>query len=388
MVELTVLSAVMVLFKAVFAGEDLDRKVGADVISTMLGGLLRTTSPTDPVLLKVYEIVKDLDTKEYHRAMAAGHRYLAEAQLSAEIRTERLKLARERLVAAASAAEIMQVPLLLANAEFAIAQCDVLLSAPEHAAMALDRAAATLEQAIEQLDIAGAGYRWRMLCEAKSGQDGSVSTWLTRVADRDLIRQRDIDALAKVADDMQTELRSLTTLYSQVQTAILAAAGHGRPVSWTQPEGQNVRTGLDAKAVTTLTGHSVIRGFGLTLHVEQQPLGRGSAEGTVEVLLNLTAHDDRLLHCRGLATPAAPTTNLLPRLRGLTGLHAPVNPAGTATFTLPKGSHQRTITLPVQSSVVNAVKIRIARPAGQGRQVDTGGCVYIPAPAASVATRA
>ena len=95
--------------------------------------------------------------------------------------------------------------------------------------MALDRAAAALEQAIEALDDAGATYRLQMLREAKFAQDGSVSNWLTRAADRDLIRQRDLDTLAKAADDLQSELHELTSLYSEVQTAILAGDGGDPP---------------------------------------------------------------------------------------------------------------------------------------------------------------
>lgn len=381
MVESVVLTAVMVLFKAAFAGEDLDRKVGADIISTIFNGLLRTTSPTDPVLLKVYEIVKNLDGRAYNQAMVAGHRYLAEAQLSAEVRTERLKLARARLVEAASAAEDMNVPLLLANAEFAIAKCDALLAAPAHAAMALDRAAATLEQAVEKLDASGAEYRWRTLCNAKFEQNGSVSGWLTRAADRDLIRQRDIDALAKAADDMQVELHNLTTLYSEVQTAILASTGHGQPVLWVQPTGQSIRSGLDAKAGTTVTGDAAVRGFGLTLQVERQLVGRDSGKGlVVELLLNLTVHDDRLLYCRGFASPGALPPSVQPRLRGLAGLHGPLNPAGATTFVVPKGSYHRVLTVPVEGETVDTVKIRISRSLSGGRRADTGACIYVPTP--------
>ncbi|GAA2398033.1 hypothetical protein Cme02nite_06550 [Catellatospora methionotrophica] len=379
MLEFTVLSAVLVLFKAAFAGEDLDRKVGADVISTMLSGLLRTTSPTDPVLLKVYEIAKELNAADYRQAMSGGHRYLAEARLGTGIRPEKLQLARAQLVDAASAAARMDVPMLIANAEFAVAKCDALLAAPLDAAMALDRAAAALEQAIEALDDSGATYRLRMLREAKSAQDGSVSNWLTRAADRDLIRQRDLDNLVKAADDLQSELLELTALYSEVQTAALAADGAAQPVLWAPPEGQSVQTGLDAKAVTTATADAPVRGFGLTLQVQQQRIARDAAGGlTVALALKLTVHDERLLHCRVMASPTARPAAPGAGLRGLTGILAPLNPPGATSVLVPPGSHQRVLTLPVEGGAVDAVKIRISRPTGLGRQASTGGCILIP----------
>ncbi|GHJ47515.1 hypothetical protein Cs7R123_48570 [Catellatospora sp. TT07R-123] len=375
-----VLGAVLVLFKAAFAGEDLDRKVGADVVSTLLGGLLRTTSPTDPVLLKVYEIVKNLDSRAYQQAMAAGHRYLAEAQLGTATRAERLKLARERLVDAASAAESMNVPMLVANAEFAVAKCDALLAAPEHAAMALDRAAAALESAIEKLDVHGAGSRLRSLNNARFTQNESVSGWLNRAASGDLVRQRDLDALGRTVDDMQTELQNLTSLYSEVQTAKLGSAGHAQPVVWAQPDGQTVRTGLDAKAVATVRGQDPVRGFGVTVQVEQQQVGRSLGQGiVVELLLRLTLDADRRLYFRGSASPAAArSTRLLPMLRGLSGVHPQLNPGGAATLHLRKGSYHHVLTLPVDSGAVDLVKIRIARTADRGLYADTGACIYVP----------
>lgn len=383
--ELTVLSTVLVLFKAAFAGEDVDRKLGADVISTVVGGLLRTASPTDPVLLKVLELAEKLDVRDYKQAMAGGHRYLAEARLGPTLRTDRLQLARAQLVAAASAAEAMEVPMLRANAEYAVAKCDALLAAPADAAMALDRAAAALEQAIEALDTAGAANRWRMLNEAKFAQDGSVTNWLTRAADRNLVRQRDLDAAGQAADALLRELQELTELYSEVQTANLAGADGAHPVLWTPPRGQTVQGGLDAKAVTTLAGDAPIRGFGLTLRVEQRRIGQDLAGGRIaELALNLTVHDDRILHCRGAIMPAVGPPTLSAgsplQLRGLTGLLAPLNPAGATTVAVPKGSHRRVLTVPGVTEAVDTVKIRISRPLPGGRQADTGACLYIPLP--------
>ncbi|MFC7241565.1 hypothetical protein ACFQO7_03635 [Catellatospora aurea] len=385
MVELTVLSTVLLLFKAAFAGEDLDRKLGADVVSTVLGGLLRTASPTDPVLLKVLELAEKLDIRDYKQAMAAGHRYLAEAHLGPTLRTDRLHLARAQLVAAASAAEAMEVPMLVANAEYAVAKCDALLAAPADAAMALDRATAALEGAIEAIDTSGAAYRWRMLHEAKFTQDGSVTSWLTRAADRNLISQRDLDAAGKAADTLQRELQELTALYSEVQTALLAGTDGAHPVLWTQPTGQTVQGGLDAKAVTTLAGDAPVRGFGLSLRVEQRRVGlSASATPIVELALDLTVHDDRILHCRGVVLPSVgpPTAaaGSAPYLRGLTALLAPLNPPGATTFTVPKGRHRRVLTLPLDNDAVDTVKIRISRPLSGGRQAPTGACLYIPLP--------
>ncbi|MDI1461320.1 hypothetical protein QEZ54_10105 [Catellatospora sp. KI3] len=379
MVEPIMLSAVMVLFKAAFAGEDLDRKVGADVMSTLLGGLLRTTSPTDPVLLKVYEIVKSLDSRAYQQAMAAGNRYLAEARLSTGVRTERLKLARERLVDAASAAESMNVPMLIANAEFAVAKCDALLAAPAHAAMALDRAAAALESAIEKLDVHGAGARWRGMRDARYLQNDSVSHWLTRATSGDLVRQRDLDALGRTVADMQAELGDLTALYSEVQTAELGSAGHGQPVVWAMPAGQTIQSGLDAKAVATVTGSAPVRGFGLTVQVEQQQVRGPLEQGVlVELLLRITLEDDRRLYFRGSAAPAARPAAVRPLLPRLSALHPLLNPDGATTLHLRKGRYHHVLNLPVEGQAVDLVKIRISRPTGGGRYAETGACVYVP----------
>ncbi|WP_203695584.1 hypothetical protein [Catellatospora coxensis] len=384
MVELTVLSTVLVLFKAAFAGEDLDRKLGADVISTVLGGLLRTASPTDPVLLKVLELAEKLDVRDYKKAMAGGHRYLTEAHLGPTLRIDRLHLARTQFVDAASAAEAMEVPILVANAEYAVAKCDALLAAPVDAALALDRAAAALEGAIESIDTPGAAYRWLRLNEAKFAQDSSVTNWLTRAADRDLIRQRDLDAAGKTADDLQRDLRELTDLYSEVQTAALAGTDGARPVLWAQPPGGNVRAGLDAKAVATLGDDAPVRGFGLTLRVEQRRIGQALSGGRiVELALNLTVHDDRILHCTGAYLPAVgpptePAGSPL-RLRGLTALLAPLTPPGSGTVAVPRGSHRRVLTVPL-GDIEDTVKIRISRPSSGGRQASTGACLYIPLP--------
>ena len=107
MIESLVLGGIITLFKAAFAGDDLDRKVGAQVIGSVIDGLLRTTSAADPVLLQVHRDVMDLKTAPYEQAMASGHRYLDEARLSPGSRSERLNKARDHLVHAASAAEVL-----------------------------------------------------------------------------------------------------------------------------------------------------------------------------------------------------------------------------------------------------------------------------------------
>jgi hypothetical protein len=217
------------------------------------------------------------------------------------------------------------------------------------------------------------------LRDAKYKQDEKVSNWLTRVADLALIRQRDLDALAQVADDMQVELHNLTTLYSEVQTAILASTGQTHPVSWAQPEGQTIREGLDAKAVTTVTGNNPVCGFGLTLRVGHQLVRRDAGHGLiVELLLDLTVHDDRLLYCRSTASLTARLPTVQPSMRGLAGLNAPLNPGGASSFIVPKGSYQGVLTIPVAGETVEKVKISISRSPGGGRRADTGACVYIP----------
>lgn len=396
MIELTVLSAVMVVFKAAFAGADLDRKVGAEVVSTVLNGLLRTTSAEDPVLALIRDDVKQLTVAPYVDAMGGGHRYLAEAQVSPPMREERLKLARGRLVDAASAAQRLGVPMLIANAELAIAKCDALLGAAAHARMALVRAAAALEVAIEDLEVSNARLRW--LNEARQQQDSSVSQWLSRLVDRELVRAADIEAAERALDEVMATLTGYLELYSEVQTALLAAAGHDRPVIWAPPLGGSIRNGLRDKAVIITAGAAPVCGFGLTLCVERLLVWRPPEAGgklVADLLAHLSADEPRWLYCCSAAVPigpaplaptpitaraaetraANPTRSLLSHFPFIfEGVQSP----DSISFRLPAGSRRGWLRVPIAGATIDVLHIRPSRVAAGGVRISTGGCFRIP----------
>ena len=379
-IELSVLGAVVVIFKAVFAGEDLDRKVGADVLATVFGGLLKTTSATDPVLLQVADDVKQLKMAPYENAMAAGHRYLDEARLAAPARSERLQLARQQLVDAAAAAQVLQVPLLIANAEFAIAKCDALLASPTHAGMALRRAAAAIEQAIERLDINALAARYRMLIEAKQKQDNSVGEFLTRFGSGlGVIKKGDIEAFDKTAQAAMTSLNQLTELYSQIQTATLASTGHDNVVMWAPPAEGGVLQGLRDKAVTIASGATPVCGYGLTVKAEQRVLWRPEGKLVADVLLSLTAREEGWLDCRawsGSATPAAISQSAVAARQAST-LPSLTNPAGAVSFSVRPGSYRGWVRVPSDFQSIERVEIRLSR-MDNGRRKQSGACIRIP----------
>lgn len=378
MIESVVMSAVVVLFKAAFAGEDLDRKVGAQVIGTVIDGLLRTTSASDPVLHQIHRELKQLATAPYDQAMAAGHRYLEEARVASGARHERLKLAREQLVNAASAAEGLKVPLLTANAEFAIAKCDVLLGSPEHAEMALRRASAAIEAAIEALDVSASA--WRNLRDAKYKQDESVGKWLERLTSGSgLVRQAEIAATESSARDALASLVVLTDLYSQVQTAILATAGLEHTVMWGPPADQNIEHGLRDKAVVSATAGRAVSGFGLTLTVERQALWQPEGRLSADLLVRVTAREDRWVYCRAQIALGAPAmlTRDAATIRASDSVPWLVNPPGAMSFTISKGSYRGWLRVPAESASLDTVNLRVSRLV-DGRRISTGACIRIP----------
>lgn len=376
MIESVVLGGVVTLFKAAFAGHDLDRKVGAQVIGSVIDGLLRTTSKTDPVLLQIHQDVKDLKSAPYDQAMASGHRYLEEAKLSIRARDERLGKARDQLVAAASAAGVLEVPLLIANAEFAVAKCDVLLGEPAHAEMALRRSSAAIETAIEKVDVSASSLR--LLVNAKFEQDESVSKWFERLTSGGLVKKADIaTAEASVREALNT-LIVLTDLYSEVQTATLAAAGWDTTVVWGQAADENVLAGLRDKAVAVAPTGVPVSGFGLMLTIEGQVVWRPEGKLVVDLLVRVTAREDRRLYCRarlGIGRPNAVTAGAA----AVRGSHpAPwLVPPGTTTMTLRKGSYLGWLRIPAEGESLEVVNIRPFRLTENG-QASTDGCMRIP----------
>lgn len=376
MIESIVLGGLVTLFKAAFAGEDLDRKVGAKVIGTVIDGLLRTTSKTDPVLLQIQQDVKDLRWAPYDQAMTSGHRYLEEARLSTADRSLRLGKARDQLVAAASAAEDLDLPLLIANAEFAIAKCDVLMTEPAHARMALRRSSAAIERGIEELDVSANVYR--ALTNAKFEQDASLGKWFERLTSGSgVIKKADIGAAETSLRRALDNLVVLTDLYSEVQTATLAAAGGSTPVVWGQAASDHILAGLRDKAVVSVETGIPVSGFGLVLTVERQVVWRPDNDLVVDLLLSIIAIEDRRLYCsaeNGLGEPSAIT----PDAAALRDAHpAPwLVPPGTTSLTLPEGRYLGWLRAPAHGESIHVVNLRPYRITGNG-QASTGGCMRI-----------
>ncbi|MEU6381906.1 hypothetical protein [Streptomyces sp. NPDC046909] len=369
MIEMVILRAVMVVFKAAFAGEDLDRKVGAQAISTIFDGLLKTTSTSDPVLQQIQADVKHLTTAPYEAAMAAGHRYLEEARLATETRVERLRLAREQLVAAASAAEGLKMPMLIANAEFAVAKCDALLGSAAHAGMALRRASSALEGAIERLDIAGYRSRLYGLEVGKHKQDESLSNWLTELTSGSLVKKKDIEAAERTLEGARASLAGMTDLYSEVQTAALCAGGREGVVVW--------ESDATYKAVATVRGTAPVCGFGVTLCVERQIVWRSGSQLLVDLLLQLTTTEDREIHCSTWTATTEPMRVAddadTQRLADPT---PPLLSFPARTFLLPKGNYRGWLRVEPRGNHVERVDLEINRFEGDRRVC--GGGIRIP----------
>lgn len=378
MIESMVLGAVVVLFKAAFAGEDLDRQVGSQVIGTVIDGLLRTTSTTDPVLLQIHQEIKELKTAPYDQAMDAGHRYLEESRLSIAVRGEKLKLAREQLVNAASAATRLKVPMLTANAEFAIAKCDVLLGMPEHAEMALRRASAALEAAIEKIDVSAT--IWRSLVSTKFTQDESMGKWFDRLTSgMGLVSKADIAAAEQTTRGALASLVAVTELYSQVQTATLAASGRDNIVVWAPPADEDISSGLRDKAVATAAGGVPVCGFGLTLTVERHVIWRPEGKLAVDLLMSMTAREDMWLYCRAKLSIGPPTTDTKDAAAVRASDAAPwlVGKPVSTMFTVRKGTYRGWLRVEAESEALELVNLRPSRLDGD-RRISTDASFRIP----------
>lgn len=377
MIESLVLGGIITLFKAAFAGDDLDRKVGAQVIGSVIDGLLRTTSAADPVLLQVHRDVMDLKTAPYEQAMASGHRYLDEARLSPGSRSERLNKARDHLVHAASAAEVLDAPLLIANAEFAIAKCDVLLAAPAHADMALRKASTALESAIAKVDMNNSV--WLSLKNAQIEQGQSVGKWFERLTGPGLVKKTAITAAEETLVKRLRNLEVLTDLYSEVQTAVLAAGGSETPVVWGQPAGASATDGFRDNALAYAHPGQRLSGFGIQLEVQRQVLWRPDGELVVDLLLWVEVLEERILYCRadiGVGTPIAETEN--PAVKRALDSRGWLIPPDTTDVRLAKGAYSGWLRIPAHGTSLDSVTIRpcgVAHPHGLR---PTKACIRVP----------
>lgn len=382
MIGSVVLGAVVVLFKAAFAGDDFDRELGSRVAGTVIDGLLKTTSKSDPLLQQIHHEIRQLQTATYDDAMAAGHRYLEEVRTAPAFSDERLRLARQELVAAAAAAERLEVPLLIANSEFAIAKCDALLAAPEHAEMALRRSSAALERAIEELDVSAS--TWRNLANAKVAQDESIGAWFERLTSGSgIINKSDIEQAERQAGQAFASLTALTELYSQVQTASLAASGADHIVVWTPPPDENFSHGLRDKAVTNCAIGTPVRGFGVTLTVERQVVWRPEGTLAVDLLLALQVAEERRFFARAKLSTAGET----PETRDAASLRAAdsspwlLGKPSAPMFNVGPGRYRGWLRVEAEGEAIDMVNLRPTRLDG-GRMHPTGGSFRIPVNAA------
>lgn len=376
MLEMALLGAVITVFKAAFAGDDLDRKVGADVMSTVLNGLVRTSSPTDPVLLQVRDLLEREAIAPYERAMDSGHRYLEEAQHNPARRAERLALARERLVDAASAASRpVRIPALVANAELAVAKCDALLGEPLDVDTALRRAAGAAEEAIQELDTSASALT--NLRDARFRQDESVGVLLSNVLERNVTTKADLARAESAARAAIATLGTLTDLYSEIQTATLTAAGGGTPVIWAPPPEaeRTLSAGRWGKAVAVLDPPGLTCGFGLTVQAERVLVWRPDDEIVADVLLRLTSRSD--LWVNGTVPAAAEAARVDGEAAAIRAASpAPdLVPPGTREFAVPPGTYRGWWRLPVRYSA-DEVHLELMRNV-DGRRLALGGTIRI-----------
>lgn len=103
----SMVKAVLVVVGAVLKGDRLDGRVGGDIVTTLLSGLTSSLRVQEDHLRQIEAKLDRLAAASYRQSLHEGRRYLDEARSGssdASRRNEKVSLARERLVAASSAA--------------------------------------------------------------------------------------------------------------------------------------------------------------------------------------------------------------------------------------------------------------------------------------------
>lgn len=163
-----------------------------------------------------------------------------------------------------------------------------------------------------------------------------------------------------------------------MQTATLAATGRDNTVVWGQSASKFGTAGLRDKAVASARTGAPVYGFGLMLTVERQVVWRPEGKLVVDLLVQVTARDDRGLYCR--AQPGYGAPNLVAAEAAAVRDSDPAPwlvPPGVELFTVGKGSYLGWLRIPAEGESLEVVNLRPYRPTKHG-QLNTGACVRIP----------